>query len=75
MDAENLQTPVTFLTNVFDFFTEIVERNQRKLFDKMSITIQIYDGILFFTRGVCVKNVVFNDVAYENAVLKCPQLM
>lgn len=35
-DVENFQIPVTFLTNVFGFFTEIIEQNQRDLAKRAS---------------------------------------
>ena len=36
VDVENFQIPVTFLTNVFGFFTEIIEQNQRDLAKRAS---------------------------------------
>lgn len=35
-DVENFQIPVTFLTNVFGFFTEIIEQNQLDLAKRAS---------------------------------------
>ena len=48
MDVENLQIPLTSLANVLGFFTKSVEQNQLDLFDKISITMEVYGGTPFF---------------------------
>ena len=54
MDVENLQIPLTFLANVLGFFTKSVEQNQLDLFDKISITMEVYDGTPFCYWEVCI---------------------
>ena len=50
-DIENVKLTVKFLANVFGFCTESC---QLELFDKITQRKQFFDGLLFFTQGVCV---------------------
>ena len=48
---ENGKVTVAVLANVFGFFTE---NFQLEIFHKITQTEEIFDGLLFFTQGVCV---------------------
>ena len=51
VDIENLKIKVIFLANMFGFLTK---NCQLELFNKITRTEQSFDGLLFFTQGVCV---------------------
>ena len=51
VNIENVKVTVTFLENVFGLFTE---NCQLELFDKITRTNKLFNGLLFFKQDVCV---------------------